>query len=101
MSLLAFNGLPAWAWALGLAAHFGAGVGLGLVYFRALMWNARLFALGGRVTTAIGLMIGRFALLGVLLIAASLEGALPLLITALGVLLGRWLVMRRAMDTAS
>ncbi len=101
MSFLAFNSLPAWAWALGLLAHLGAGAGLGFVYFHALMWNARLFASGGRAMTAIGLMIGRMALLGALLIAASLEGAPPLLMTALGVLLGRWLVMRGAMDAAS
>ncbi len=101
MSFFAFNSLPAWAWAFGLAAHLGGGIGLGFVYFRALMWNARLFASGGHVTTAIGLMIGRFALLGALLIAASLEGALPLLMTALGVLFGRWLIMRRVMEAAS
>ncbi len=101
MSFLAFNSLSAWAWVLGLAAHLGAGVGLGFVYFHALIWNARLFAFGGRVTTAVGLMIGRVALLGVLLIAASLEGALPLLMTALGVLFSRWLIMRRVMEGAS
>lgn len=101
MSFLAFNSLPAWAWALGLTANLGAGVGLGFVYFYALMWNARLFALGGRAMTAIGLMIGRLAVLGVALMAASLEGALPLLVTALGVLFGRGLIMRRVMDAAS
>jgi hypothetical protein len=101
MSFLGLSSLPAWAWVLGLAAHLGAGVGLGFVYFHALIWNARLFALGGRLTAAVGLMFGRIALLGALLIAVSVEGALPLLMTALGVFFGRWLIMRRVMKGAS
>jgi hypothetical protein len=47
------------------------------------------------VTTTIALMVGRFALLGGLLTMASLEGALPLLAMALGVLVARFVVMRR------
>ena len=45
-------------------------------------------------------MIGRFALLGVLLTLASLEGALPLLVMALGVLIARSVVMRRVREVA-
>ena len=44
--------------------------------------------------TTIALMIGRFALLGGLLTLASLEGALPLLVMALGVFVARTVVMR-------
>jgi hypothetical protein len=40
-------------------------------------------------------MIGRFVILGVVLTLASLEGALPLLLMALGVLIARSVVVRR------
>ncbi|MDB5362140.1 MAG: hypothetical protein JWO51_3437 [Rhodospirillales bacterium] len=84
--------------ALGLAAHLVAGILLGLLYFGGLWWNARLFAAGGHATTSILLMVGRIALLGGLLTLASLEGAGPLLVMALGVLIARAVVMRRLPD---
>ena len=82
-------------------AHLAAGFALGVLYFRGLWWSARRFtgacAGGGRATT-IALMIGRFALLAGLLTLASLEGALPLLVMALGVLVARSAVMRRVRE---
>ena len=81
-------------------AHLAAGIVLGVLYFRSLWWNARRFTGGGRATTTIALMIGRFALLGGLLTLASLEGALPLLVMALGVLIARSVVMRRVREAA-
>jgi hypothetical protein len=45
-------------------------------------------------------MIGRYALLGGLLTLASLEGALPLLMMALGVLIARSVVVRRVREAA-
>ena len=54
----------------------------------------------GALATTIALMIGRFALLGGLLTLASLEGALPLLAMALGVLIARFAVMRRVREAA-
>ena len=45
-------------------------------------------------------MIGRFILLGGLLMLASLEGALPLLVMALGVLIARSAVMRTIRQAA-
>ena len=95
MTTLYFNGLPTWAVMLSLAAHLAAGIMLGVVYFRSLWWNARRFTGGGRVATTIAVMIGRFVILGVALGLASLEGALPLLLMALGVVVARSLVMRR------
>jgi F1F0 ATPase subunit 2 len=95
MTFLSFNSLPTWAMLLGLAAHLAAGVVLGVLYFRSLWWNARRFAAGDRAATTIAVMIGRFVLLGVLLTLASLEGALPLLVMALGVLIARSVVMRK------
>jgi F1F0 ATPase subunit 2 len=93
MSFLSFDSLPAWAAFLSSAAHLIAGIVLGVLYFRSLWWNTRRFTGGGRVTTAIALMIGRFSLLMGLLTLASLEGALPLLAMALGVLIARPVVM--------
>jgi F1F0 ATPase subunit 2 len=81
--------------ALTLSAHLIAGILLGLAYFRGLWWNARLFTTGGHATRAILLMVGRVALLGGMLTLASLEGAGPLLVMALGVLIARAVVMRR------
>lgn len=95
MTWLDFAHLSAGAMVLSLVLHLAAGFALGLLYFRGLWWNARLFASGGHVTMAIALGLGRFTLLGGLLALAALEGAFPLLAMALGVLIARPLVMRR------
>jgi len=101
MSLLSFAVLPPWGMLVSLLAHLAAGIALGILYFRGLWRNVRRFAGGGRAATALALMAGRFALLGGLLTLASLEGALPLLMMALGVLVGRSVVMRRVRQAAS
>jgi F1F0 ATPase subunit 2 len=100
MSFTAYDDLPAWAMLLSLGAHFAAGIIVGALYFRTLWWTARQFALSGRAMTTIALSIGRFVLLGGLLTLASLEGALPLLVMALGVLVARAAVMRRVREAA-
>src|SRR5580693_1021801 len=74
-----------WTAFLSLAAHLTAGVIVGVLYFRSLWWNARRFTAGDRTATTIAVLIGRFVALGVVLTFASLEGALPLLLMALGV----------------
>lgn len=96
MSIPLFYPLPAWAVLLGLGAHFGVGFGLGILYFRSLWWSTRRFA--GSMAATLALMIGRFALLGGVLTLASLEGALPLLTVALGVLAARSVVMNRVRE---
>jgi N-ATPase, AtpR subunit len=101
MNIWSFATLPPWVMVLSLVAHFTIGIGLGILYFSAVWWNARLFALGGRTMTAVALIIGRLVFLGGLLALASLEGALPLLVIALGVLLARPLVIRRHREAAS
>ena len=95
MTIAAFASLPSGTAALSLAVHFAAGIVLGLAYFRGLWWNARLFAEGAALTVTIGLLVGRFALLAGLLTLASLEGAMTLLVMALGVLVARYAVMHR------
>ncbi len=91
-----FSALPAWAAPIGLAAHLGAGVGLGVLYFRSLWDNVHRFTHGGRLFPTIVLAIGRFGLLGCLMALVCLEGAQPLLMLSLGLLVGRSVVMRRA-----
>jgi F1F0 ATPase subunit 2 len=100
MSFAPFDHLPAWVMVLGLFVHFAAGIMIGVLYFRTLWWNTRQFALGGRATTMIALMIGRFVVLGGVLAFASLEGAVPLLAMALGILIARFAVMRRVRAVA-
>ncbi len=92
--MIGWSSLPGLATALVLVAHFAAGVALGTAYFRGLWWNARLFAEGASLAVTVGLLVGRFMALGGLLTLASLEGALPLLMVALGVLAARSAVMR-------
>jgi F1F0 ATPase subunit 2 len=100
MSLLSFSTLPGWTAILALAIHLVAGTALGMLYFRGLRSNVRRLTADERLITTIGLMIGRFVLLGVLLTLASLEGALPLLVMALGVLVGRAIFMRSVREFA-
>ena len=80
--------------ALGLPLHLAGGTAVGGLYFGSLWWNARLFDHAGGLGTLLASMAIRFALLGAVLCAASLEGAMPLLATALGVLLARSVVLR-------
>ena len=94
MTLLLFGGLPIVSLPIVLAAHVAAGAGVGVLFFRALLWNARLVVGGGRVSAAVALTLGRFLLMGGLLTLAAFEGAAPLLAAALGVFVGRFLVLR-------
>ncbi len=89
------TGGSAWATVPVLLLHLAAGIAVGTVYFHGLHWNARLFAAGASFSVSVALVIGRFLLLGGLLTLASLEGAMPLLAMALGVLLARFAVMHR------
>jgi F1F0 ATPase subunit 2 len=100
MNLPLFDAFPAWVKFVGLAAYLAAGIALGVLYFRSLWWNVRRYISGAPVVTTIALTIGRFALLGGLLTLASWEGALPLLMLSLGVMVGRSVVMGRLGETA-
>ena len=86
--------------AIALVAYLAIGISLGALYFGGVWWSAYLFVRSGRISTTIALLAGRFALLGGALTLVSLEGALPLLMTALGVLIGRFVVVRRLGDAA-
>lgn len=98
---LVFAAHPAvWATAVSALLHLIAGAGLGVVHFGGLWWNARLFAAGGRMATAVAVALGRFTLVGGVLAVAALQGALALLATALGLLVTRAIVMRRVWEDA-
>ena len=101
MSMAVIHDFPPWAMALSAGAHLAAGLLLGAVYFTILSWQADRFAAGGRFGTTIAMMVLRFLLLAGLLTLASFEGALPLLTMALGVLIARFIVMRRLLEPAS
>lgn len=98
MTIFSSASLSPWSMVFRVAAHLTAGILLGVLCFRSLWWNARLLTSGGRITTTIAFILGRFAVLGGLLTLASFECALPLLSTALGVLIARPLVMRRVRE---
>jgi F1F0 ATPase subunit 2 len=89
------NDLPSLDGALVLATYLASGLAAGIVYFRGLWWSARRFAGDGKVRTMVGLTIGRITLLCGALTLASLQGAMPLLTMALGVLIARWVVTRQ------
>ncbi len=101
MTMTMFDTLRTWTIVLDCLAHLAVGVIVGIVYFRTLWWGSRRFALGGRTASTVVVMIGRFVLLGGLLTLASQEGAMPLLTLALGILVGRFVVMRGTREVAS
>jgi len=76
-----------------LSLHLVGGIAAGALYFGSLWWNATLFGGAGRVQTLIVSMAVRFVALGAILMAVSLEGAIPLLATASGVLIARTAVL--------
>lgn len=94
MNLSVHDSWAAVAFAALLAAYVVAGAGVGVIFFRALRWGARVLVEGGSVSTAFALTLGRFLLVGALLFVAAREGAAPLLAASVGVFVGRFLVMR-------
>jgi F1F0 ATPase subunit 2 len=81
--------------AIRFALYLAGGAAIGALYFGSLWWNVQLFEQAGRVRTLLATMAARFALLGAVLTVVSFEGAIPLLATALGVLLARAAALRR------
>lgn len=80
------------------ALWLGGGVVIGLAYFRMVRHSADLMLSGRRGGPLFGvaLVVVRMAGLGGVLIIAAMQGAGPLLAAALGLLLGRFATMRRA-----
>ena len=87
---------------LGLIGYLVLGLIVGSVYFAVMWWSAELFAAGGRVTLALALVAGRFALIvAVLALVATHHGALPLLVTAFGIVIARIVAVRRVKALAT
>ncbi|MBO9099613.1 MULTISPECIES: N-ATPase subunit AtpR [unclassified Rhizobium] len=84
-----------------LLAWLAGGIGMGFAYFRMLRENTALLVTGRRLRLAVSLTVGRLALMAGGLILAGRQGALPLLAMALGVWIGRSIVMRRQAGRAS
>jgi F1F0 ATPase subunit 2 len=83
-----------------LPAQLVAGFAVGVLYFRILWWNVRSLAVGRRIATVIALTGARFVLVAAVLGLGGFEGALPLLATALGLLLARPVVTRQVREAA-
>jgi len=77
------------------AIALALGMLLGLVHFASLHRITDFYA-GGKAFKAVCLQLGRFVLLAAVLVAAARFGVLPLLACAIGLLVGRWLVLKRA-----
>lgn len=84
----------AWQLALLVPASFAGGVLLGVVYFRAVRMTADLIVSGQKPLIALGLTLGRFALLGAGFFLAVQAGWVAVLAVLAGVLAGRRLVLR-------
>ena len=93
-----FPGLPS---LLVAGACLILGIALGMLNFHVLWWDARRLASGHRVGTVVMSMICRVLLLGGALTLASLEGALPLLTLAAGILTARSVVLRGVREARS
>jgi N-ATPase, AtpR subunit len=70
------------------------GLAAGALFFALLRWNTSLYLHGGNVTVALTVQVVRIAGLGSLLFLTASHGALPLLMTALGLLIVRPIVLR-------
>lgn len=82
--------------ALSAALFLLAGLTVGALFFVLLRWNTLLYMRGGSATLAVCVQCARIAVLGLVFVSAARYGALPLLLTALGLLIARPIVLRLA-----
>mgnify|MGYP001195892948 CR=1 FL=1 len=80
--------------ALEILIGLAVGGVLGVVHFGSLLWVARRFADGG-AALALTVQLARFAVLGGVLFGLSKMGAPALLAGAVGLLVARYVVVRR------
>ena len=79
-----------------LTASFLVGVLAGVAYFLSLWRSAQRIASGEKARVTVAWMLGRLIVTGFLLTFVAIEGgALALLLLALGIFIGRALVLRR------
>ena len=80
---------------------FALGIALGLAHFASLRRVTAMYLSGGSPVRAVLLQLARLALLGGVLLLFAQLGAAPLLASALGVLIAREAVLRRARKEAT
>lgn len=86
--------------ALRAGAWLGGGVVIGAFHFLTLRWNVGMLILGRRLSAALALQGGRFALLvGVLAVIVGRCGAPPLLLAAAGIFAARVAAVRWGVPT--
>jgi hypothetical protein len=73
----------------------------GMVFFALLRWNTSLYLRGRGLAFAMALQAVRFCAVCELFVLIALHGALPLLLTALGLLFARKVVQRCLMGGAA
>ena len=76
-------------------AALAIGLAAGLFHFSTLGAVTRLYLQGGFMGRAVALQILRLGLLAAVLAALAFAGAVPLMAGALGLLIGRAIVLRR------
>ena len=79
---------------LEVAIFLALGFTAGTLFFALLRWNTSLYMQGSSVALALLLQAVRIAAVGGLLMLTALHGALPLLLTALGLVVARPVVLR-------
>ena len=79
-----------------LSAYLALGLVAGMLYFASLWWTAQSLARSGLTASVAALVAFRLGALALVLSMASRSGALPLLMTALGIFAGRAAVLRYA-----
>jgi F1F0 ATPase subunit 2 len=79
---------------LALGLYFAAGLVAGTLYFCCVWWNVRLYADHGSARMTVLLLFGRLLVLAAMLTLAASQGAMPLLLMALGVFVARFAVIR-------
>jgi len=99
---MSFWSITDWDWTmvLGFTVYFCAGLALGRIYFHVLWRSTEMIVANGRMWMILVLTIGRLALIVGALIAVSLQGAAPLLATALGIGLARSWTLRVTSEEA-
>ena len=76
------------------AAFLALGFAAGTLFFALLRWNAALYMRGGAPVLAVAIQLVRLSALAGVLALVALHGALPLLLTAAGLLIARPIVFR-------
>ena len=79
-----------------LLAWLAAGLVLGAAYFQTGRWTTDRLVSGRATSTAVAMIIARFAALAAALTLIGLAGAMPLLTAAVGVFIARAVILHGA-----